>query len=138
VSKKDLSIILDKVKTFYQSTILDEDFLAMIPAAFLGNLPPYPEVIPPVPEVKSVRSVSLSSLGILDKLVNPEYGPLKLQDPWVIGAEYGVGLGLFLGTFNGGMRVWAGYNTAFHEEENVVDFLHRVKNVALSMIDALA
>ena len=52
-----------------------------------------------------------------------------------MGAEYSTGIGLFLGTWRGIISVSAGYNEAFHDEEEVLEFLECVKKIVLEGLD---
>jgi hypothetical protein len=48
-----------------------------------------------------------------------------------MGAEYSTGIGLFLGTWRGIISLSAGYNEAFHERDEALGFLERVKKIVL-------
>jgi hypothetical protein len=61
-----------------------------------------------------------------------------VDDPWVIGAEYRTGLGLFLSTFKGVLCMYAGYNKAYHSEDEVVRFLESVKDIVLAGLGVAA
>lgn len=134
---EDLISALHQVKAFYNSIVVDNDFLAVTPAVYESLTPAYPEQVLPIEEPSPLRAVSLSSLGVLDSLVQPRHGPFTIHDPWGIGAEYSTGMGLFLGTFDGEMKLWAGYNEAFHESEDVFSFLSAVKDVAFQILEAI-
>ena len=58
-----------------------------------------------------------------------------MEEPWVIGAEYSTGLGLFLGTWKGVLCLSSGYNEAFHSRDEVVSFLQRVNNIVLEGLE---
>jgi len=150
-SNEEFLQALSQVKTFYHNTKVDEDYLHAVPTLFRELTPPYPEIPCEVPAPNPTPSVSLSSLGILDGIIRRNYkghkvpknlelgrhdciapGALRdifIDDPWVMGSEYGTGLGLFLKTWQGRMELSAGYNEAFHDEVEVRDFLKGVKKV---------
>jgi hypothetical protein len=123
--------VLKQVKAFYQSFNPDSDYLAIVPSLFASSTPPYPEEPCSVPPPKMSPSVSLSSMGVIDKIIQPEYGSLEVEEPWVIGAEYSTGLGLFLGTWKGVLCLSSAYNEAFHSRDEVVSFLQRVNKIVL-------
>ena len=130
-SAEEFLSTLGQVKDFYESVQIDEDYLSIVPALFQAVTLPYPETPHAVPQPSKYPSVSLSSMGLVDKIVQPEHGPFKIHDPWVIGSDYSTGLGLFLGTWKGIMSLSAGYNAAFHGLEDVLLFLEDVKHIVL-------
>jgi hypothetical protein len=132
---EEFSSALDQVRVFYQSINVDPDYLSIVPALFQPKTPPYAETPCDVPPPNSFPSVSLSSMGIIDKIIQPEHGPFTISDPWVMGAEYSTGIGLFLGTWRGIISLSAGYNEAFHDEDEVLGFLERVKKIVLEGLD---
>jgi hypothetical protein len=52
-----------------------------------------------------------------------------------MGAEYSTGIGLFLGTWRGIIPLSAGYNEMFHDENEVLGFLERVRKIVLEGLD---
>jgi hypothetical protein len=83
----------------------------------------------PVPALNLSPSVSISSMGVLDKIISPQHGPFKISNPWVTGEELGTGLGLFLGTWEGKLNLSAAHNDAWHSEEEVMSFLRHCRDV---------
>jgi hypothetical protein len=61
--------VLKQVNAFYQSFNPDSDYLAIVPSLFAGSTPLYPEEPCPVPPPKMSPSVSLSSMGLVDKII---------------------------------------------------------------------
>jgi hypothetical protein len=127
--------VLKQVKAFYQSFKPDADYLATVPSLYARSTPPYPDEPCPVPPPNKTPSVSLSSMGLVDKIIQPKYGRFEVEEPWVIGAEYSTGLGLFLGTWKGVLCLSSGYNEAYHSSDEVMSFLQRVKNVILEGLE---
>jgi hypothetical protein len=130
-SSDEFAFALKQVKDFYQNVKIDADYLSIVPSLFSAVTPPYPEKVCKVPPPNSTPSASLSSMGLVDRIVSPEHGPFRLDDPWVIGAEYSTGLGLFLGTWRGRMCLSAVHNEAFHGEKDVLKFLESVKTIVM-------
>lgn len=129
-SVEEFSSTVSQIKQFYQSVLSDPEHIEMTPLYFNAITPPYPEekqhkIPPPNPN----PSVSISSMGVIDNIIHPaEHAPFQIGGPpWVMGDEYSTGVGLFLGTWKGEMSLSAGFNEAFHEMEDVVGFLERVK-----------
>ena len=134
-SQEELLSTVNTVRDYYKSIIIDQDFLAVVPTVMAP--PQFSEDHPPIPIPAGNRTVSLSSLGLIDAVFKPNHGLLHIHSPSVIGAEYGTGLGVFLGTFVGEIHVWAGYNEAFHEETDVKEYLDLVCKNALLIVDAM-
>lgn len=150
-SRDEFLQALSQVKIFYHNAKVDDDYLHAVPSLFRELTPPYSESLCEVPAPNPSPSVSLSSLGVVDKIIRRNYkgrsvpaffedgncntvGEVRdgfrdifVDDAWVMGSEYGTGLGLFLKTFQGRMEVSAAYNEAFHDEEEVRGFLKDVK-----------
>jgi hypothetical protein len=126
---------MDQVRVFYQSINVNPDYLSIVPALYQPKTPPYAETPCDVPPPNPFPSVSLSSMGIIDKIIQPEHGPFTISEPWVMGAEYSTGIGLFLGSWRGIISLSAGYNEAFHDENEVLGFLERVKKIVLEGLD---
>ena len=128
--------IVTKVKEYYLSVRSDPDFLAMTPLIYKGIAPSYPqELYCEVPPPKQSPSVSLSSMGILDRIIQPERSPFTVNAPWVTGDEYGSGVGVFLGSWRGKMSLSAVFNVAFHEEVTILGFLMDVKDIVFAGLD---
>ena len=135
--------ILKQVAQFYRSNQSDTDLIKLAPLllrdktrAFDWDSPPRDEsgnLASPPPNPSP--SVSISSMGVIDKIITPTYvGPsgttrLEVDDPWVTGEELGTGLGLFLGGFRGRLRFSAAFNEAFHDVAEVHDFMIRVQGI---------
>lgn len=128
-------LALNQVRDFYKSWTPDVDFLSMVPFIATGKLPPYSPETGPVPPPDRSPSVSLSSMGILDQIIKPQQGSFKVEDPWVIGAEYRSALGLFLSTWKGVLCLGAGYNSAYHTKDEVLRFLESVKEIVLAGLE---
>lgn len=129
---EEFSSTVSQIKQFYQSVLSDPDHIAMTPLYFKAITPPYPELKQhEIPSLNPNPSVSISSMGVIDNIIRPEeHAPFQVGGPpWVMGDEYSTGVGLFLGTWKGEMSLSAGFNEAFHEMEDVVGFLEKVRDV---------
>jgi hypothetical protein len=134
-TKDELVYAVNALRDWYKTIIIDKDFLSTVPTVLAP--PSYAETILPVPPPDANRTVSLSSLGLIDSLLKPKHGPFEIGNPWVLGAEYGTGLGVFFGTFAGEIHVWAGYNEAFHVESDVKEYLELVGRLAVEIVDVI-
>jgi len=126
---------LDQVRNFYHNATIDADYLSIVPSLFNAVTPEYPVDSAEIPAPNQSPSVSLSSMGIVDRIVQPQQGPFEVMEPWVMGAEYSTGIGAFLGSWNGMLCLSAGYNEAFHLEAEVLEFLERVKGVVIEGLE---
>jgi hypothetical protein len=99
----------------------------MVPLYYDAITPLYPiEPRAEIPPANPHPSVSISSLGVVDKIIESRHGVFCLEDPWVAADEYSTGVGVFLATWKGRMCLSAGFNLAFHREGEVRRFLDRV------------
>ncbi|KAG4430205.1 hypothetical protein IFR05_014307 [Cadophora sp. M221] len=126
---------LNQVRDFYQNAKIDADYLSIVPSLFSAVTPAYPDKLCEVPSPNQSPSVSLSSMGIIDRIVQPKQGPFEVTEPWVIGAEYSTGIGAFLGTWNGVLCLSAVYNEAFHSKAEVLDILESVKRIVIEGLE---
>ncbi|KAH7364779.1 hypothetical protein BKA65DRAFT_144332 [Rhexocercosporidium sp. MPI-PUGE-AT-0058] len=126
---------LNQVRDFYQNAKIDADYLSIVPSLFSAVTPAYPAIPCEVPAPNQCPSVSLSSMGIVDRIVQPRQGPFEVIEPWVLGAEYSTGIGVFLGSWTGVLCLSASYNEAFHSKVEVLDFLERVKRVVIEGLE---
>ncbi|KAL5320341.1 hypothetical protein ACEPPN_011142 [Leptodophora sp. 'Broadleaf-Isolate-01'] len=126
---------LNQVRNFYNNAKIDADYLSIVPSLFSAVTPAYPVTPCGVPVPNQFPSVSLSSMGIVDRIVQPKQGPFDVIEPWVLGAEYSTGIGAFLATWNGVLCLSAVYNEAFHSKAEVLDFLERVKRIVIEGLE---
>ncbi|KAH7048268.1 hypothetical protein B0J12DRAFT_665502 [Macrophomina phaseolina] len=119
--RKEFERIVMQIKDFYTFIRSDPEHLFMVPSYWALATVPFPDggVAGPVPELNTMPSVSISSMGVIDKIISPSQGPFELYNPWVTGEELGTGLGLFLGTWKGQLEVSAAYNDAWHKKDDV-------------------
>lgn len=134
--------ILAQMRRFYHSVRDDKDHFALAPYIWTAATPSLP--LPqsendkwdiPVPSPNSKPSVSISSMGLIDKLIVSRVGEIEVHNPWVTGEELGTGLGLFLGTFRGEMELSAAFNEAWHTAEEVHGFLDRCERIVFGWVD---
>ncbi|GFF37825.1 hypothetical protein IFM58399_05027 [Aspergillus lentulus] len=127
VSREEFLRVAKTVREFYREMRRDKDYIQMIPSWYASNTIPYPhdDATLPIPEPNQSPSVSISSLGVVDNVISPSHGTFELDSPWVTGEELGTGLGLFLGTWKGVLTLSAAYNDAWHDKEEVVEFIER-------------
>ncbi|KAL2810353.1 hypothetical protein BJX63DRAFT_444794 [Aspergillus granulosus] len=119
------------IREYYLDIRDDKEHIYLVPSYWDMGTIPYPEdgKTPPVPPRNDSPSVSISSMGILDKVITHRYGDFEVEDPWVTGEELGTGLGLFLGTWKGRLTLSAAYNEAWHDKKGVLEFLEKCNHL---------
>ncbi|KAK0116556.1 hypothetical protein ONS96_012414 [Cadophora gregata f. sp. sojae] len=127
---KEFSTVLK----FYQEEAIPKDLLEAA-LCFAARTPICPSVSSPLPAPTQSASVSLSSRGITDYHVKHRYGPFEVLDPWCMGTELSIALGLAVNTWKGEMCLCAGYNMVFHEHKDVQLFLESVKRTVMEGLD---
>ena len=122
-----LGIIAD-MRDFYSSVRHNKEDIHFVPLVWSKARPPWSPsldgTLPPVPEPNKSPSVSISSMGLIDKILQPNNGCFRVFNPWVTGEELGTGLGLFLGTFRGQLELSCAYNEAWHDRDEVRSYLN--------------
>jgi hypothetical protein len=130
--QKELFDLAAQVKDYYHSIRDSSDTLDLTPS-FWSMVTPHisdPTATDlPVPAPNLSPSVSFSSMGAIDRIILPRHGPFKVGGPWVTGEELGTGLGVFLGTWEGSLKLSAAYNDAWHDREEVEGFLRHCQEV---------
>lgn len=114
--------VLLEMKKFYNDVRDDPEHLQLVPyywAAGTRQLPPAAEGPLTVPPPSARPSVSISSMGIVDKIIPPKDGVISVSDPWVTGEELRNGLGFFLATYRDQLCLSAAYNDAWHNKQEV-------------------
>ncbi|KAI9155678.1 hypothetical protein HJFPF1_08267 [Paramyrothecium foliicola] len=91
-------------------------------ASLTPALPCQPRPYPLPPPQKS-PSVSLLDMGQMDDVVQKQYGKIRIHDAWITQEELGNGLSCYIGTFAGRLSFSAVYNEAWHELEEISEFL---------------
>lgn len=129
--------VVEKMKEQYHRVRDDPDHYALVPYILGSSTPPIPESVDPnqplpVPPPRALPSVSLSSLGVIDRIISAENGSIGTDTPWAVGEELGNGLGMFLGTFRGRLCFSAAYNEAWHDEGEVRGFIKHCEDRVLS------
>lgn len=133
--QKEFLEIVHKVKTYYHILRDSPDHLALMPSIWSMATPdiqqssPADSSCPSIPAPNPAPSVSLSSMGVIDKIITPQRGPVKVDNPWVTGEELGTGFGMFLGTWEGRLSLSLAYNDAWHDKEEAEGFMERVHQV---------
>ncbi|KAH7075872.1 hypothetical protein BKA63DRAFT_595590 [Paraphoma chrysanthemicola] len=132
--QQEFCALVEQVRTFYHAVKNDKHHIALAPSFFSMLTPhiPNPTCAPqqrPVPAPNDSPSVSVSSLGVLDKIVAPRHGRFEVESAWVAGEELGTGLGVFLGTWQGKLQVSAVWNEAWHDEREVCELLDACREV---------
>ncbi|KAB8277467.1 hypothetical protein BDV30DRAFT_251632 [Aspergillus minisclerotigenes] len=125
--RADFMDIAQAVRDFYLGIRNDKEHIFLVPSYWKMSTIPYPTdgATPPVPARNDNPSVSISSMGVLDKVIRPIHGPFQLDNPWVTGEELGTGLGIFLGTWKDRLTLSAAYNDAWHDKNEAMAFLDR-------------
>lgn len=131
--RKEYTDVASIIRAFYLDIRDDKDHIFLVPSYWKMGTIPYPAdgKAQSVPARNETPSVSISSIGVLDKVIRHRYGELEVEDPWVTGEELGTGLGLFLGTWKGRVTLSAAYNDVWHGKEEVLGFVNRCNEVTL-------
>lgn len=131
--QKEFKVALDTAREFYTSVRYDQHHKDLIPFIFAKGISPLPPTAdaraPPVPEQDETAPVSISSMGVIDNVIDNKRGDIEVHDPWVTGEELRNGLGLFLGTYRGCLTVSAAFNDAWHNEAEIRGFLQQVIDI---------
>ena len=80
-------------------------------------------------ELPAPSEPMLSSIGVLDRYIQPSYGKVAVRDFWVGVETVMPQLVCHLWTWQGRMRFCASYNETFYVESFVQDFLRRVMDI---------
>ncbi|OGM47946.1 hypothetical protein ABOM_002796 [Aspergillus bombycis] len=136
--KAEFMGIAQVVKDFYLGIRDDKEHIFLVPSYWKMSTIPYPDdgATPPVPARNETPSASISSMGVIDKVISPTHGPFQLDNPWVTGEELGTGLGLFLGTWKGRLSLSVAYNDAWHDKDEAMAFLERCNQTTLRALGA--
>ncbi|KAL4742696.1 hypothetical protein BDV11DRAFT_210932 [Aspergillus similis] len=122
--------VAEHVRDYYLEIRNNEEHIKLVPAYWGMSILPRPESEPPaIPSRNETPSASISSMGMLDKVIRHQYGIFNVDNPWVTGEELGTGLGFFLGTWKGRLTLSAAYNEAWHGKEEVLDALKRCNDI---------
>lgn len=133
--KSEFKRIVFHIKNFYVAVPSDPEQVAMVPLCFSTKPSSYSEKVQDIPAPCETPTVSLSSLGVIDQIIQPKHGPFYLNDPWVTGDELSTGVGMFLGTWKGRSCLSANYNEAYHTEHEVISILESVKDAVFRALD---
>lgn len=104
--------IIQQIKNFYTSIRDDTGHIALNPAYWKLITLPYSPAKTTVPNTNPTPSASISSMGVVDHIIESHRSVFELDDPWVTGEELGTGLGFLLGTFKGELSFRVAYNDA--------------------------
>ncbi|EGO57269.1 hypothetical protein NEUTE1DRAFT_80773 [Neurospora tetrasperma FGSC 2508] len=140
--RAEFETVLNHIKDYYTNVRDDPMHSALAPAIWANWTPVLPEAVLKgeekieVPKPKEVPSVSVSSMGVVDRILKrvhdlgEERGmKLEVHRPWVTGEELTNGLGVFLGTFDGELCLSCAFNEAWHDRKGVDEFLWEVERV---------
>lgn len=131
--QKEFKVALGTAREFYTSVRYDRHHKDLVPFIFARGICPLPSTAdakpPPIPDQAETAPVSISSMGVIDKVIENKRGDIEVHDPWVTGEELRNGLGLFLGTYRGSLTVSAAYNDAWHDEAEIQRFLRQVIDI---------
>lgn len=131
-SREEFRTVVEQIKSYYYSIRDSPDNLALAPSFWSMGTPHISDPTSnnlPIPPPNLTPSVSISSMGVVDKIIMPRHGALKADNPWVTGEELGTGLGLFLGTWEGKLNLSAAYNDAWHDKQSVEKFVRHCQDV---------
>jgi hypothetical protein len=127
--------VASKVRAFYRDLPGDDDFL--------GTLTPHwdmmkPALSPGAPAPLPATDPMISSLGVVDPLLAQTYNGdeavgsktrLRVEDFWMAANIITGNLGMHLWTWAGRLRVGCAYNSTYHTEASVVEFLTLLRQV---------
>ncbi|RDW78850.1 uncharacterized protein DSM5745_05702 [Aspergillus mulundensis] len=117
--------VAEHVRDYYVDIRDNEEHIKLVSAYWAIGTLPYPDSeTPAIPPRNETPSVSISSMGVLDKVIRHRYGDFSVDHPWVTGEELGTGLGVFLDTWKGILTLSSAYNDAWHGKEEVLDVLN--------------
>ncbi|KAL6892136.1 hypothetical protein GGI43DRAFT_197078 [Trichoderma evansii] len=139
VESKEFFRVLQEMKKFYHDVRDDPEHFQLVPyywAAGTRQLPPVVEGPLAVPPPGVQPSVSISSLGIVDKIVPTKAGDVSAFDPWVTGEELRNGLGFFLGTYRDQLCLSAAYNDAWHDKQEVERYLEMCVDIVFKGLES--
>ncbi|RYP16529.1 hypothetical protein DL765_005090 [Monosporascus sp. GIB2] len=103
--KREFLDAMQIMEGIYEEVRNDSEHYALVPSKFAAGTPalPSPSTEPsPVPPPKTKALVSISSIGLIDRIMKPMHGDIEAYNPWLTGDELDNGLGLLLGTKKGG------------------------------------
>lgn len=126
VEKKEFLDIVQQMKEAYQKVRDEPEHYRLAPLLWARRSIPPPldeHAIPPIPPPSDSPSASISSMGRIDNIIRQKHGDIEVYNPWVTGEELRNGLGLFLGTFRGSLSLSAAYNDAWHDKDEVLQFV---------------
>ena len=136
IEKENYLSTAQHIRDYYLEIRDNKEYMNLIPAFWEMSTPPYPGSQPPaIPPRIETPSASISSMGVLDKIIRHSYGRFNVDSPWVTGEELGTGLGVFLDTWKGRLTLSAAYNDAWHGKEEVLDFLNRCNDIVRRGLD---
>ncbi|KAL7928188.1 hypothetical protein V8C35DRAFT_333426 [Trichoderma chlorosporum] len=124
------------VKEFYQQSSRKEH-IELIASHWAASALPFPLSPLPVPNPNPLPSITLSSMGIVDRVISPRHGDFQLHDPWVTGEELRTDLGLFLGSWTGSLTLSGVFNDAWHNAEEVLGILQSCESIAFKGLGIL-
>jgi hypothetical protein len=130
--QKELFDLAGKVKTYYHSIRDSSDNLDVTPSFWIMITPHIPDPTAtnlPVPAPNLSPSVSFSSMGAIDRIITPQHGPFSVSNPWFTGEKLGTGLGVFLGSWEGSLKLSVAYNDAWHDGEEVDGLLRHCQDM---------
>lgn len=141
-SHQEFEQVMEQIRNYYLSafshSLEDHPTLAAyVFSTFTPDVPLDEGVMVPVPPPNEKPGVSLSSMGVVDRIIEPVRGVVEAGDPWVVGEELGSGLGCFLGTWRGRLTLSAAWNESWHGKEEVEGFLERCVGVVMGWVDDL-
>ncbi|CAH0057401.1 unnamed protein product [Clonostachys solani] len=126
VEKQEFLEIVQQMREFYLKVRDDPEHHRLAPLLWARRSIPLPldeHAIPPIPPPSDSPSASISSMGRIDNIIRQKHGDIEVYNPWVTGEELRNGLGLFLGTFRGSLSFSAAYNDAWHDKDEVLQFV---------------
>ncbi|KAK3994283.1 hypothetical protein QBC44DRAFT_349075 [Cladorrhinum sp. PSN332] len=145
---QEFARILEEARIFYRA-VREDSYQAALAPFIAGitmpklNLPRTNDPLEwsrlnPLPKLdEKASSVYMSSLGVLDNLIDAQVGRIQADNVWVAGDHLTPDTTLCLGTFKGELNVWMAFNDAWHTEERVETFLNKCVEIVFGWADGL-
>lgn len=67
----------------------------------------------------------------MDSVINHHHGMFQAFGPWVVSEELRNALALFLGSFRNELCLSGAFNDAWHDEDEIMEFLDRCKETVV-------
>ncbi|KAK5081372.1 hypothetical protein LTR05_008167 [Lithohypha guttulata] len=118
---------IHRIGDFYHSVDTDSNHTSLVPIYAVAATPELPAdgSLPPQPDLflRPVETATFSSHGVLDTILSPQYGAIKIVDLWVATDELQPNYTCYLHIWQGQLSLYATYNAIWYERPFVHMFL---------------